>query len=291
MQENDENQMQPHELNDTQKYILSIMEELVDIFRKMEIPYYMQGGTMLGAVRHKGFIPWDDDIDIGVFREDYERLVHEVQNYLPEHLELRTYWDETDHHYYFSRIVDNRYLIKRMGSLEVRYENVWIDIFPLDGMPNGTLARAWHKVRLLHHRVRYHLATLKKVNTKRPGRPLVERVIIKVAAVTHIGSWFNAKKELDRVDRLLKKYPIAQSDWIVNFMGQTSYKFNELFRKEVYGKTTYYPFEHLRLPGPEQYDAYLTSLYGDYMMPPRECDRNAHAAELVRNEASGQEER
>ncbi len=142
MQENDENQMQPHELNDTQKYILSIMEELVDIFRKMEIPYYMQGGTMLGAVRHKGFIPWDDDIDIGVFREDYERLVHEVQNYLPEHLELRTYWDETDHHYYFSRIVDNRYLIKRMGSLEVRYENVWIDIFPLDGMPNGTLARA-----------------------------------------------------------------------------------------------------------------------------------------------------
>ena len=286
MQMNDDNGQlsESSRLNDTQKLILSIMEELVKIFDRMGIPYYMQGGTMLGAVRHQGFIPWDDDIDIGVFREDYERLVAEIDDYHPEHLKLRTYWDETDHHYYFSRIVDTRYRIKRMGSMEVRYENVWIDIFPLDGMPNGKIARAWHKVRLLTHRVKYHLASLNKVNVKRPGRPLVERIIIKVAAVTRIGSWFNARKELDKVDRLLKKYPISGSDWIVNFMGQTSYKFNELFRKEVYGKITYYPFEHLRLPGPEQYDAYLKSLYGDYMTPPRECDRNAHAAELVRGD-------
>lgn len=270
-----------HQLNDTQRYILNIMEELVRILDRMHIPYCMQGGTMLGAVRHQGFIPWDDDIDLGMYREDYERFVAEVSRYLPEHLELRTYWDETDHHYYFARVVDNRYRIKRMGSMEVRYENVWIDIFPLDGMPNGALARAWHKVRLLTHRVKYHLACLDKVNIKRPGRPLIERMIIRFAAVTHIGSWFNARRELDKVDRLLKKYPIETSGWVTNFMGQNSYKFNETFPKDVYGHLAEYPFEHLRLLGPEQYDAYLTSLYGDYMTPPREEDRNAHAAKLV----------
>lgn len=279
----DENRSRP-ELNETQKYILSVMREVTRIFEELKIPYYMQGGTMLGAVRHGGFIPWDDDIDIGVCREDYERLLREVPGHLPENLELRTYWDETDHHYYFARIVDKRYKIKRMGSMEVRYENVWIDIFPLDGMPNGTFARVWHEARLLLHRMKYHIGCLEKVNVKRPGRALVERVIIRVAALLRMHKWFHARKELDKIDRLLKKYPLERSDYIVNFMGQTSYRFNELFPKEVYGKTAYYPFEDMMLPGPEKYDEYLTSLYGDYMKPPKEGDRNAHVSELVKNE-------
>ena len=83
------------------------------------------------------------------------------------------------------------------------------------------------------------------------------------------------------MDRLLKKYPPEQSDWIVNFMGQTSYHFNELFKKEVYGETTLYSFENMKLVGPERYDEYLKSLYGEYMIPPKESERNAHVSELV----------
>ena len=94
-------------------------------------------------------------------------------------------------------------------------------------------------------------------------------------------SWMNTRKQLDKMDRLLKKYPVEESDYLVNFTGQTSYKFNEMFKKEVYGNGKLYQFESFSLMGPEQYDAYLKSLYGDYMTPPREEDRNAHAAELV----------
>ena len=83
------------------------------------------------------------------------------------------------------------------------------------------------------------------------------------------------------MDRLLKKYPPEQSEWLVNFMGQTSYRFNELFKKEVYGQGTRYPFEDMQLVGPERYDDYLKSLYGDYMTPPDVSDRNAHVSELV----------
>ena len=270
-----------HCLNETQGYILQVLREVIRVLDELNIPYYMQGGTMLGAIRHGGFIPWDDDVDLGIPRGEYERLLEQVAERLPENLELRTYQDETDHHYYFARIVDNRYQIRRMGSLEERLENVWVDLFPLDGMPNGGAARLWHKFRLLMVRLKYHLSCFEKVNIKRPGRPLVERIIIKIATWTRVGKWFNTRKQLDKMDALLKKYPPENSDWLVNFMGQTSYKFNELFKKEIYGKVTYYPFEDFQLVGPENYDVYLKSLYGDYMTPPKGSDRNAHVSELV----------
>jgi lipopolysaccharide cholinephosphotransferase len=268
-------------VNDTQRYILQVLQEVVHVLDEINVPYYMQGGTMLGAIRHGGFIPWDDDVDLGIPRPDYDRMLKEVSARLPDNLELRTYDDETDHHYYFARIVDKRYQIRRMGSLEERLENVWVDLFPLDGMPNGALARQWHKFRLLMTRLKFHLSCFEKVNLKRPGRPLVERIIIKIAMITRVGKWFNTRKQLDKMDRLLKKYPLEKSKFIVNFTGQTSYKFNEMFKKEVYGAGKLYQFESFSLMGPEQYDEYLKSLYGDYMTPPREEDRNAHAAELV----------
>lgn len=270
-----------HSLNDTQRYILQVLRDVLKALDELDIPYYMQGGTMLGAVRHEGFIPWDDDVDLGIIRQDYERLLTTVAEKLPAHLELRTYQDESDHHYYFARIVDTRYQIRRMGSLEERLENIWVDLFPLDGMPNGLLRRQWHKYRLLMTRLKFHLSCFKKVNIKRPGRPFIERAIIRVAMITHIGSWFNTRKQLDKMDRLLKKYPPESSKYLVNFMGQTSYKFNEMFKKEVYGKGKSYPFEDMTMTGPEKYDEYLRSLYGDYMTPPKECDRNAHVSELV----------
>lgn len=121
-------------LNDTQEYILSVLNSVIKATNEMNVKCYMQGGTMLGAIRHGGFIPWDDDVDLGIMRNEYEIFLKNVKKYLPGNLELRTYWDESDHHYYFARIVDKRYLIKRMGSAEIRYENVWVDIFPLDGM-------------------------------------------------------------------------------------------------------------------------------------------------------------
>lgn len=268
-------------LNDTQRYILHVLREVTRVLEELKIPYFMQGGTMLGAIRHGGFIPWDDDVDLGIPRADYDRLLKEVSARLPENLELRTYDDETDHHYYFARIVDTRYQIRRMGSIEERLENIWVDLFPLDGMPNGFISRQWHKMRLLMTRLKFHLSCFEKVNIKRPGRPLVERIIIRIAMITRVGKWWNTRKQLDKMDRLLKKYPPEKSEYLVNFTGQTSFKFNEMFKKEVYGQGKEYPFEDMVLVGPEQYDAYLKSLYGDYMTPPKESDRNAHAAELV----------
>lgn len=264
--------------SEVQTIIWNIMQEIMPVISEERFTYFMLGGTLLGAVRHKGFIPWDDDIDIGMPRKDYQAFLKLIPYRLPSYLELRTYWDESTHHYYFSRIVDTRHELKRTGSVIERNEDVWVDIFPLDGMPDNIIVRWIHMARLLYARARYHIATFDKVNLKRPGRPLSERIIIWLVMHTGLGIRSDSGKWLDRIDWLLKKYSIEETGWVVNFMGQ--YKFKEMFPKIWYGKGTFYDFEDSRLIGPDEYDKVLTQQYGDYMTPPE--NKNAHAAELVK---------
>ena len=263
-------------LSDVQKIIGDIMKYLKNYLEENKITYYMLGGTLLGAIRHKGFIPWDDDIDIGIPRDDYEKFINEISKSLPEYYQLHTYKNNSSHHYYFSRIVDTRHSLKRTGSLVDRNEELWIDIFPLDGMPNGFIKRRIHMMRLLYTRAMYHISCFDKVNLKRPGRPLSERIIIKFVMMTGFGRKSNMYHWLDRIDTLLKKYSYQKSDWVVNFMGQ--YKFKEMFPKEWYGEGNNYQFEDSELFGPFDYDKILTQQYGDYMTPPKDTDKNAHAA-------------
>lgn len=264
--------------SEVQEIIWNIMKEIMPIISNYGYTYYMLGGTLLGAIRHKGFIPWDDDIDIGMPREDYEAFLKNVQDMLPSYLQLNTYWDKSPHHYYFSRIVDTRHELKRTGSTVERNEDVWVDIFPLDGMPNNVVVRRIHMMKLLYARARYHIATFDKVNLKRPDRPLSERIIIWFVMHTGLGTHSNPKQWLDKIDRLLKKYSIKNTNWVCNFMGQ--YKFKEMFPKSWYGKGTMYDFEESQLMGPDDYDKVLKQQYGDYMTPPK--NKNAHATEYVK---------
>ncbi|MCE2287993.1 hypothetical protein GPX31_08805 [Streptococcus thermophilus] len=107
-----------------------------------------------------------------------------IAKQLPTYMEVNTFYDDSSHHYYFARIVDTRFKLKRTGSEVERTENAWIDIFPLDGMPNNAVLRFLHKFRLLSARAFYHLATFDRVNLKRPNRPLSERITIKFVQFT-----------------------------------------------------------------------------------------------------------
>ncbi len=275
--------MDMNTLSPIQRYELDIMREVLKIFNKENIHYYMQGGTMLGAIRHEGFIPWDDDIDLGVLRPDYEKFLIVCEKYLPEHLKLRTYRDETYHHYYFSRIVDTRYHIIREGGMEERMEELWIDIFPLDAMPDNKMKYILHKWHLIFYRFLYSVSIFNKINIQRPGRPLIHRIIIKFILLTHIDKLFeciDSNKILDRIDNLLKKYTIEDNDEIINFMGDNHIRG---YSKACYGYEVEqkYKFEDIELVGLKDYDFYLRVLYDDYMkLPPKE-KRNIHIAKLV----------
>lgn len=269
-------------LRELQLLILDILVMVTEFCEKNQITYYISGGTYLGAVRHKGFIPWDDDVDIAMPREDYERFI----SMFPVasntgNMELVTYKDPQDSFYYYpTRVVNDAIKIQYKGSKNEKTISAWIDIFPLDGMPNNTIKSKFHQLDLLVKRALFKLSCFDDVvNLKDENRPLIERILIWVGKNTNIGNLFDPMKRLDSIDKTLKKYPADKSDFYVNFMG--AYRFKSIFNKNVYGDGASYDFEGYKLHGPEHYDEYLTQIYGDYLTPPTEMEKNKHQTEIL----------
>ncbi|MBQ8062461.1 MAG: LicD family protein [Clostridia bacterium] len=258
---------------------LELFKQFRDFCEAHDITYYALGGTLLGAVRHEGFIPWDDDMDLGVPREDYERFLKLCEEEeVP--FELHTFRNDPKHYRYFARIEDPSMKVRRTDNQTVEVSNAWVDIFPLDGMPNNKYLREFHKYYVLWRRAAYKFSCFDLgVNVEKANRPLVERLLIKVGMVLPVEKFFRLDRELNKLDRALKRFPYAKSDYLVNAMG--AYKFREMFHKQYYGKGRAYPFEDTTVWGPEDYDFVNTQLYGDYMKPPAEADRNHHSSEIL----------
>ena len=144
---------QQSDLRKLQLNELQIMDCFTEICRKNGLQYFLLGGTFLGAVRHKGFIPWDDDIDVGMPREDYERFYELVDEALPENYVYRNFKKGNETTIYFSRIEDTSFIIEDNSANIKRTRYAWIDIFPLDGMPDNKLIRNIHKFVLLYRRL------------------------------------------------------------------------------------------------------------------------------------------
>lgn len=251
---------------------LEILKEVLSHFEENGIRYYALGGTLLGAVRHKGFIPWDEDIDIGVPRPDYDRLLEN-----PGKLNIHTPFNDSGYIYYISRVEDERVKVKLSATQSGTETNAWIDIFPLDGMPNSSVLRSVHKYWILFRRAMLKMSRFDQdVDMNKKGRPAVERLLIAFAKATGIQKVLNPEKQTRRLDRALKRCSYEKSDWLVNAMG--AYKFREMFNKKYYGNGAQYPFEDISIEGPEDYDFVLTQLYGEYMVP---LNDNHHSIEEI----------
>ena len=169
-----------------QDKILTILKEFISICKDNNLTYYALGGTLLGAVRHKGFIPWDDDIDIGMPREDYEKFKKIASNALPENYKFLSE-DTSNYKKAFSVIRDDSTKIIMNYSNEEQEESLWIDIFPLDGMPTNPLKKKYHSYRYLYTRMMVQLSQFNSlVNQKKENRPWLEKVIIRIANVVKI---------------------------------------------------------------------------------------------------------
>ena len=139
--------MEDNDIKLIQCHILDILRELLRIFKKYNLNYYILGGTLLGAVRHNGFIPWDDDLDIGLPRPDYEAFSEIISKELNPPFAVHSLKSGLcEFSYYYIRIVDSRLqLIRRNAEKDVQLP-VWIDVFPLDGTPNNrTGLKQWVK--------------------------------------------------------------------------------------------------------------------------------------------------
>ncbi|MGK4094516.1 LicD family protein [Pediococcus pentosaceus] len=269
--------MEQKKLNLVQEADLKLAKKLKNICEQNGINYIMLGGAMLGAVRHKGFIPWDDDLDFGLLRSDYEKLYKYLAGDKSP-LSVASYKNETTHDYPFKVVDPNVTLVNRNHKVEEE-QSAWIDVFPIDGMPNNLLLRRVHQLRLLKDRAFLKLSQLSTgVALSNPNRSFIEKSIIKTGTMLKIDRILNEKKMMMTLDRHLKKYSPSKSAFLVNFMG--AYKFQEMFEKNIYLTRKNYSFEDTSFSGVQNYDVYLKQLYGDYMKLPKVVDRDKHKMEL-----------
>ena len=254
---------------------LNLARVFAGICEKFHLRYYMVGGTMLGAVRHKGFIPWDDDMDFGMPRPDYERFLTIVRNELPEGIDFLNYKQNADYKRYFSRIVDTRVTVVNASNTRTIEEKAWIDIFPFDGMPAGKLAQKARFWRMTFWRFLYRASCFEELaNLNRPGRSKSVQLAIRFLQKTHLGRGWNTKKLMGILERRLMKRGYDESPYMVSLFG--SYMEREIVDKRLLGEGRKYPFEDTRLNGPVESDAFLRHFYGDYMTPPKDSDKDKH---------------
>lgn len=259
--------------------------ELLKLFQKVcaenNISYFALGGTLLGAIRHKGFIPWDDDIDVGVPRPDYERLCKILEEgTLGDKIHFRSFKNTEGYIRYFGRLEDESMKIVRHDNIKVEEAFAWIDLFPLDAMPNNSILRKIKVFQVLVLRALYRFSCFDTlVNVNKKGRPLHERILVWIGLHTPVQKFFNTKNCLVRLEKALTSTSYEKSNYLVNAMG--AYKFNEMFDKMHYGDGTMYPFEDAEIRGPIDYDFVCTQLYGDYMTPPKRDNRNHHGLQAI----------
>lgn len=266
---------------------LAMLKEVVRICDKHGLTYYLSAGTFLGAVRHKGFIPWDDDADVRMPRPDYERLLELLPAELNAPYIVSHFKYNPNVHRYFCRVENPQVRLHRSQSVKGEYSNAWLDIFPLDGMPANRVHNKLRQFRLLYRRMWLQISVFDEIVTLNKKRPFHERMIVSlvrhVPAIQKLVRW---DKMWLKLDRAMKAYGVDDAKYYVNFMG--FYKFKDMIEKTVYGKGALYQFEDGRFNGPEDYDTFLKHLYGDYMKLPPENERNKHFTDVLSVEIDAQ---
>ena len=253
---------------ETQQLLLDMLDQFTAYCEKHGLRYYLVGGTLLGAVRHQGFIPWDDDIDVGMPRPDYERFLKLVEKE-PVSKDLKPVSDRNRKLYNaYCELLNTRTRLEKETSQYIREEgrilNLFIDIFPQDGWPEDD--REAEKLAGQMKRLRY-LALNGRARLGKGTSPL--RMLAKMPVILLmkvVGSW----RIVDKIDRIARKYDYDTS----RYVGAITYGIygsgERCLRTDVLPLTKV-TFEGKQYYAPRRWDVYLGQIYGDFWkLPPKE---------------------
>ena len=245
-----------NELQHLQKVILSIVKDIDDLCKKNNIEYYLFGGSAIGAVRHKGFIPWDDDLDIVMDHHNYDRFIRVCRNQLDAE---KYFFQEglVDWPALYSKVRLKGTLLEEAESYEDddSKKGIFVDIFKLDNAPEFSLLRKWQ-----YACGKYLLCYC-----------LLQRGYVNASIKKKLLMWSALPLKIGFLRRFIMnqliKYNDRDTNAYVSFGSRFRYK-SSFFRKDLFSHPLYIQFDDTQLPVPEKYDELLTQLYGDYMTPP-----------------------
>jgi lipopolysaccharide cholinephosphotransferase len=253
-------------LAEMRKIELNLLKELVKVCKESNLRYFLAGGTLLGAIRHHGFIPWDDDIDILMPRKDYLQLIAIFKAENKENPKIFSIYDNSDYYYTFLKLVDTRTKMIDPQKLVIKDLGVGIDIFPMDGMPEDQAAakRLLKKIRR-YSKMQYAARLPVFPNNCRWYK------VIQMAVRYFPGKRIGCQKLIQKIENLATQYDFETCDYIGCLVA--GYGIKERVRKEAFESTIQVQFEDGSFEAPIGYDEYLSNLYGDYMQLPPEDKR------------------
>lgn len=259
------------DLRHLQMLQLKIACEVKRICEKNNIQYFLEAGSCLGAVRHNGFIPWDDDLDMGMLRKEYDRFIKACETDLSDEFFLQTNDTDENFGYVFAKIrLKGTHFTEKIANESGSGDGIYIDIFPYDKVPDDEKMR-----QKTGYMVRYY-SLLLRIRCK--YKPWIYnggmKEWIKYAPFRVLSLFYSRKDLVEKINSIMKKY------------NDTSMKRVTLCDNLSYNKTVYdaenienlvpHEFEGQVFNIPEDYDRYLTATYGaDYMTPPPEDKRGS----------------
>lgn len=258
-------------LEDIKKTELSILDYVVGVCDDNNLSYFLAYGTLIGAIRHKGFIPWDDDIDIVMPRQDYNKFIEVVKQF-PNYRFNVCVPNENGFYYEFIKVFDSITYIVEDADIKDCPNGVWIDIFPLDGLnPDDKWA---HRLLLVGQRCR--VASIYNSFPHKMGKKLapIEWIFWKCCKV------IGYKNILNKTLKWSQKYNYGECE-IVGYASSFP-AHNKYMKKEWFQECVLVEFEGKYYKAPKYYHDYLTTQYGDYMQLPPEDKRITHHMKAYR---------
>ncbi|MBU5592428.1 LicD family protein [Clostridium sp. MSJ-4] len=268
-------------LGKAQNIMLDILKAVDTICRKNNLTYWLEGGTLLGAVRHKGFIPWDDDVDIAMPREDYEKFISIAKKELPDNLFLQTSYTDLEYDMPWMKVRHNNSEIVeyKIGNY---HNGLFIDIFPFDyyrdveGYINSKKRFKFIYRTLILVKEPFEKVTNKKILIKNTLKFFTKVILFPF-------TFMSKRKIFNKIyalrDKYVGKYGAKDSEIL-------GYGIDTVFWNFSIEKNSVFPLKELSFEDgsfyvPGNYDAYLTKLFGDYMKLPEEKDRIPHNLEII----------
>ena len=243
----------------TWKCMLDMLEVVIDILERHNLRYVLEAGSLLGAIRHKGFIPWDDDIDINVPRADYEKLQEILPKELPEYYFMQTTLTDPAFCSEFMKIRDVRTCAEDFGYIKNRVKinlGIFIDIFPFDAVPKSAFSIWWRKCinrRLYSMRFSWSIR-----------KPWLKRMWFNRFLFVILLKIFGNERMYRFREWLMSSIDLSKCDEISVCPAHFGFVKKQIHRRSWYRQIIKVPFEYLMANVPAAYDDVLTNKFGDW---------------------------